>query len=45
MKILDIVNDDDQIIGQATLPEVYSQKLNHRIVHVLVFNQAGEMLL
>ena len=45
MEILDVVNDFDEVIGQAPRSEVYKRHLNHRIVHVLIFNQKGEMLL
>ena len=44
-EILDIVNLDDQVIGQATRDEVYKKSLCHRIVHVLIFNDEGKMAL
>ena len=44
--LLDIVNDDDQVIGQATRRECHSNTaLVHRAAHVLLFNSAGELLL
>lgn len=43
MEILDIVDDQDEVIGAASRPEVYERKLRHRIVHVLLFNRKGEM--
>jgi len=45
MEILDIVNDDNEIVGSASYDEIYSKRLNHRIVHVLVFNSNGEVFL
>lgn len=43
MEILDIVNLDDEVVGQAERKEVYEKKHTHRIVHVLVFNDKGEL--
>lgn len=43
MEILDIVNEQDEVIGQAERGEVYANKYPHRIVHVLIFNDRGEM--
>lgn len=45
MEILDIVNEHDEVIGHAPRGEVYANKHPHRIVHVLVFNDKGEMAL
>lgn len=45
MEYLDIVDDEDNVINQATREEAYAKRLSHRIVHVLVFNDKGEMLL
>lgn len=42
---LDIINEQDEVVGTATRAEVYAQKLMHRIVHVIVWNAAGELLL
>ncbi len=33
---LDVIDDDNRVIGQATQEDVYEKKLNHRIVHVFV---------
>lgn len=41
----DIVNDRDEVIGQAPRSEVHRRKLLHRAVHVLVFNSRGELFL
>lgn len=44
-EILDVVDEDNVVVGNTPKAEVYTKLLNHRIVHVLVFNTAGEMLL
>jgi isopentenyldiphosphate isomerase len=43
MEYLDIVNDQDEVIGKASRDEIYEKSLCHRIVHVLIFNDAGEI--
>lgn len=45
MEILDIINENDEIIGQAPQKEVYDKMHLHRIVHVLIFNVSGQMAL
>jgi isopentenyl-diphosphate delta-isomerase len=45
MEFNDVVNDKDEVIGTASHKEIYENKLPHRIVHVLIFNSKGEMLL
>lgn len=45
MEFLDVVNDNDEVVGKASYKEIYENKLQHRIVHVLIFNDKGEMLL
>ena len=44
-EIFDVVNDRDEVIGQNTRGEVHRLGLNHRAVHVLVFNARGEIFL
>lgn len=44
-EILDIINLDDQVIGQATREDVYDKKHMHRIVHIIVRDSAGRFLL
>ncbi len=44
-EILDIINIDDQVIGQATREEIYTKKHMHRIVHVIVRDTSGRHLL
>lgn len=45
MEYLDIVNKNDEIIGNASKEEIYKKSLCHRIVHVLIFNGKNEMAL
>jgi isopentenyldiphosphate isomerase len=44
-EIFDIVNERDEVIGQAPRREVHARGLWHRAVHVLVFNARGEVFL
>src|SRR5262245_33834342 len=44
-EIFDVVNERDEVIGQAPRSEVHRRKLNHRAVHVLVFNSRAELFL
>jgi isopentenyldiphosphate isomerase len=44
-EIFDVVNERDEVIGQAPRSEVHRRGLNHRAVHVLVFNSRGELFL
>src|SRR5216110_4037851 len=41
----DVVNERDEVIGQQPRSEVHRLRLNHRAVHVLVFNARGELFL
>ena len=43
-EIFDVVNDRDEVIGQNTRGEVHRLDLNHRAVHVLVFNACSARL-
>ena len=45
MEILDIVDQNDNIIGQAPKDDAYENKLGHRIVHVLIFNDQKKIVL
>jgi len=45
MEFLDIVNKNDEVIGNASKEEIYKKSLCHRIVHVLIFNDKDEMAL
>jgi isopentenyldiphosphate isomerase len=44
-EIFDVVNDQDEVIGRRPRSEVHRLKLQHRAVHVLVFNAKGELFL
>ncbi|MBF0608059.1 MAG: NUDIX domain-containing protein [Candidatus Magnetobacterium sp. LHC-1] len=45
-ELLDIVNEDGEIIGVASRGEVHgNNSLLHRVVHVLVFDAAGDLIL
>lgn len=44
-EIFDVVNERDEVMGQAPRSEVHRRKLKHRAVHVLVFNTRGELFL
>jgi len=44
-EIFDVVNEQDEVIGQATRHEVHEKKLRHRAVHIFVFNKKGELFL
>ncbi len=44
-EIFDVVDVDDQVIGQASRKEVHAKGLLHRSVHILVFNSKGELYL
>ena len=43
-ELFDVVDAEDQVIGQATRGEVHARGLLHRAAHVFVFNSAGELL-
>lgn len=40
-----MVNDLDEVVGQLSRSEVHRLGLTHRAVHVLVFNQRGDVFL
>jgi isopentenyl-diphosphate delta-isomerase len=44
-ELFDVVDDDDQVIGQAPRREVHAQRLSHRAVHVLVHDAMGRLFL
>lgn len=41
--ILDVVDHDNQVIGQATRREVHAQGLMHRSVHIFLINPDGHL--
>lgn len=44
-EIFDVVDAEDNVVGQKTRGEVHASKLLHRAVHVFVFNKRGDLLL
>lgn len=44
-EIFDVVNERDEVIGQRRRSEVHRLGLQHRAVHVLIFNSRGEVFL
>lgn len=44
-EIFDVVNEQDDVIGQQIRREVHRLGLRHRAVHVLVFNARSELFL
>jgi len=45
MEFLDVVDENDNVIGKASKEDVYKNKLRHRIVHIMIFNGKGELAL
>ena len=45
MESMDVVDDDDNVVGSVSQKDIYEKHLPHRIAHVLVFNESGEMAL
>ncbi|MFT4303643.1 MAG: NUDIX hydrolase [Candidatus Woesearchaeota archaeon] len=45
IEYLDFVDDTDNVVGRASKNEVYEKKLRHRICHVLILNNKGDMAL
>lgn len=44
-EILDEVNERDEVIGQLSRSEMHRLKRRHRAVHILVFNDLGQIFL
>lgn len=44
-EIFDVVDEHDQVIGQAPRSVVHAQRLWHRAASVFVFNSSGQLLL
>lgn len=42
-ELVDVVDDADRVVGQATRHDVRRKNLRHRSVYVLVFNSAGQL--
>lgn len=43
-ELLDVVDDDDRVVGQARREDVYARRLRHRTVMVVVRDPAGRVL-
>lgn len=44
-ELLDVVDENDRVIGVRTRGEIHAQGLMHRSVHILVFNGKGELFI
>ncbi len=44
-ELFDVVDLDDQVVGQASRREVHARHLLHRAIHVLVHNAEGRLFL
>src|SRR3954467_532457 len=44
-EMFDVVNDRDEVIGSERRSEVHRLGLQHRAVHVLIFNERGQIFL
>ena len=44
-EIFDVVDENDEVVGQASRAEVHREKKLHRAVHVFLFNRKGELFL
>src|SRR5437899_2839980 len=42
-ELVDVVDDHDHVVTQATRQEVRARNLRHRCAYVLVFNVAGQL--
>lgn len=44
-ELLDIVDDNDQVVGYATRGEIHQRELMHRSIHIIVLDGADNVLL
>ena len=44
-EVFDVVDERDEVVGQAPRSEVHRRGLRHRAVHVLVFDRQGRIFL
>jgi len=42
-EIIDVIDEFGKITGKASKTEIYSKKLSHAIVHVLIYDDRGRM--
>lgn len=44
-ELLDVVDQDDQVVAVKTRGEIHAKGLMHRAVHILVFNNSGDLFI
>ncbi len=44
-ELMDIVDENDNVIGKATREKIHNSQMWHRGIHILVFNSEGKLLL
>ena len=44
-ELLDVVDENDEVIAVRRRGEIHAERLMHRAVHILVFNDSGELFL
>lgn len=44
-EVFDVVNNEDEVVGQEKRSIVHAKGLKHRAVHLFVFNRAGDLYL
>jgi len=44
-ELLDVVDENDRVVGVKTRGEIHAQGLMHRAAHILVFNAGGELFI
>ena len=44
-ELLDVVDENDRVVAVKTRGEIHAQGLMHRAVHILVFNQQGDLFI
>ncbi len=44
-ELLDVVDENDKVIGVKTRGEIHAEGLMHRAVHILVFNSSGGLFI
>ncbi|MFH0922906.1 MAG: NUDIX domain-containing protein, partial [Candidatus Micrarchaeota archaeon] len=45
METVSIVNDEDNVIGETTIDEAHDKKLLHRIIHIIIRNSKGDIMI
>ena len=44
-EIFDVVDEQNNVVGQRSRGEVHAEKLRHRAVHIFLFNKRGELFM